>query len=147
MAELDTRPVRVSVRHSLPTERIPVNGGFVAVAKSFTVEATIDDPDVGPINVEIEVELAAGRANARSVKVATERDVSSTVLRKVPIRDLIAFGLRPALYRVDLTEGGLHPLVGPGGVGLDSAAIAAIKRLVGYLDDEVVGREDVEVTA
>jgi hypothetical protein len=146
MAERDTRPVKVNARWTWPGTRVPVDGGFV-VEEAFTVGATIDDPDVGSIEVEIEVEIAAGRANARSVKVATGRDVSSTVLRKVPIRELIAFGLRPALYRVDLAEGGLHPLVGPGGVGVDDAAIAAIKRLVGYLDDEVVGREDVEVTA
>jgi hypothetical protein len=111
-------------------------------------EATIHDADLGPIKVEIEVEIEGGRAYARSVKVATERDVSSTTLRKVPIRELIAFGLRPTLYRVDLTEKGatLVPLVGPGGAGLDDSAIGAIKQLVGYLDDDVIASDNVMVT-
>jgi hypothetical protein len=142
MAERD-RPVKDLRVHWNGKTRLPVDGGFV-VEQEFTVEGTILDPDVGPIDVEINVEVVSGRALARSVKISSADEVSSTVLRKVAIRELIAWGIRLALKRVNLTDGGLESLVGPGGSGFDDSALAAIKRLVGYLDDEVAGRQDVE---
>ena len=86
-------------------------------------------------------------ALAHSVKVTAEPDVSSTVLRKVPIRDLIAFGLRVAMFREgpEGQDGELRMLVGPGGIGVDDAAIAAIKKLVGYVDEDALDRDDVVV--
>lgn len=142
MAERD-RPVK-DLRVYLRTgTRVPVDGGF-AVDQEFGVAGTILDPDVGPIEVEIDVEVVSGRALARSVKVSSADEVSSTVLRKVAIRELIAWGLRPVLKRVNLTDGGLEPIVGEGGTGVDDAALAAIKRLVTYMDDETAGREDIE---
>lgn len=139
MPEMDTRPVSLSVRSSLGGSKIRLGGGHL-VEKSFTVAATIDDPDVGEIEVEIEVEIVRKRALAHSVKVTAEPDVSSTVLRKVPIRELIAFGLRPVLWRE--TEGGGMDLLVAAGVGIDDDAIAAIRRLVGYVDEEDIARRD-----
>jgi hypothetical protein len=104
----------------------------------FTMEGGYALPDTltaigesNDVRVEIAVELADGRAHAQSVTVSRPGGVSSTTLRLVPVRDIMAWALLISLMRIerDGSNVTLTPINDPG-----DAEVALIKQLVGYVE-------------
>lgn len=121
-------------------EAVHVGPGLVLPA-AFTVHASRPDDKLGTLSVEIEVEVAKDRARPRRVAVSTDRPsgVSSTTMQAVPIRDLVAVGVRLQMLRVTLlrpADGGRKPLteVEPITEATDEE-IETIRRLVGYVKE------------
>lgn len=91
-----------------------------------------DGPD--DVHVHIEVEVAEGKAKARSVTVRTDKPhgVGWTALSNVPVRDLVATGVRAALHRlVPEGEGRLVP-VRPDPVSDADVIVQIVRDSVGY---------------
>jgi hypothetical protein len=111
----------------------PLEGGY-ALPERFNLVAGIKDRTSDVIQVEIEVVVAEGRARARKVSVSSDRPlgVGSLTLRAVPIREMMAGGIRGYLHRVELDkEGGASvELVET----LDERAREVVQRLVGYVE-------------
>jgi hypothetical protein len=122
---------RVSAPLTFPKDwkLVPV-GDQYAVPEAFTAVATSDDA-----RAEVAVVVAAGRAHARSVTLMREPEVTSTTLRSLPVRDVMAWGLLLHLYRMELREGGAKftPVQDP-----SEDEIALIAKLVGYVNEESV---------
>jgi hypothetical protein len=135
----DDRTVETKGTYNLPQGRpVPVGDGF-ALPAIFRVDATIHDPDLGAIEVGIDVEVSDRRTRARQLSVRTERPggVSSTVLRAVPIRDLIANEARRLLMEVEFTDKGTAKIV-PVRETPDTvkAIVETVREVVGYVGVE-----------
>jgi hypothetical protein len=118
----------VTTRFGPGTAPVPAGEGF-AVQPRFTVAGKIDG-----FTVEIEVVIEGGPPKARARRVAVESDtprgVSSTNLRRVPIRDMVGDGLLSVLMRVELLEKGAKLTPAP----RDEATRRAVEALVGYIE-------------
>jgi hypothetical protein len=116
-----------------------------AIPQAFTVHALFAD-EQAPFTVSIDVVTdtrrgTAVRAWAERVVVATDREggVSSTVLRAVPIREVMAEGCLSVLHQVEITRAGraeFTPIRTEGKPNKE--AIGVVRRLVGYVRDVVV---------
>lgn len=118
------------VREGLLWDYVALDGGF-AIPRSFRMRAAWDDWEV-----EMAVEVSGGDARARSVTVMTSRPggVTSTMLRNVPIRDVVASGCRALLARLDIS--GKSAKISPiRDDAFDEEAVLALKKLVGWLGE------------
>jgi|GEM_PF-5660745 hypothetical protein len=85
------------------------------------------------LRVTVDVEIEDGHAIARRVEVSTDEPggVSSTLLRDVPVRGVMGWGVLGRLARVEIT-GKDATMVALGRKPTD-ADLAVVKRLVGYV--------------
>lgn len=118
-----------------PVEAAIVDG--FTLPSSFTAKAELDDGTV--VAVDIVVEQGRRQARSRRVSVETERPggVSSTTLRSVPIREVVAAGLTRAIRRVEISPDGAAVLREIDETDANVANVIA--RLVGYI--EVRGKD------
>jgi hypothetical protein len=116
-----------------PVEAAIVDG--FTLPSSFTANAELDDGTVVAVDIVVE----QGRARSRRVSVETDRPngVSSTTLRSVPIREVVAEGLKRAIRRVQVSPDGSAVLREIDETDADVANVIA--RLVGYI--EVRGKD------
>jgi hypothetical protein len=118
----------------------PVAEGYAIPRNIITVSASWPDRAV-----EVDVEVIGGRARTRRLTVSTDQPegVGSTMLREVPIRDVVASGLRALLARVEFkgTSAKIAPIRDD---QFDEADLAALKKLVGYDPDVIEGEVEVK---
>jgi hypothetical protein len=102
--------------------------GYV-LPRKLKAHATAPDGTVA----DVEVEVANGRARARSVTVATEKPggVGWTALAKVPIRNIVATACLDALFRVEVGDGEAMQLLPLRKADADDAR-QVVQGLVGY---------------
>lgn len=106
-----------------------LDGGY-AIPSGFTVTA-----ERGGLQVELRVAIASGRARTTHVAVSTDAGggVTSTTLRQVPIRDLVATGVRRLLCQVVPEASEATATIVPVRTW-GEAEVSATKQLVGYID-------------
>lgn len=129
-----SRPAVIEAKWNLlEPDFVFLDDGY-AIPRKFTVSAEFKDQ---PLTVAIDVEIEDKRARSRAVTVSTSRKngVSSTTLRAVPIRDLVATGCTQTLHKVESKTGTDFALAMPGPYGPEE--IEAVQRLVGYVDEVV----------
>jgi hypothetical protein len=116
-----------------PVEAAIVDG--FTLPSSFTANAELGDGTVVTVAIVVE----QGRARSRRVSVETERPggVTSTTLRSVPIREVVAAGLTRAIRRVAISPDGSAVLREIDAT--DADVVNVIARLVGYI--EVRGKD------
>lgn len=87
------------------------------------------------LQVELQVAIASGRARTTHVAVSTDAGggVTSTTLRQVPIRDLVATGVRRLLCQVVPEASEATATIVPVRTW-GEAEVSATKQLVGYID-------------
>jgi Family of unknown function (DUF5719) len=85
------------------------------------------------VQVHIDVEVVEGRARARSVTVRTDKPhgVGWTALSNVPVRDLVASGVRGALHRLVPEGEGRMVLKAPSEADAD-VVLQIVRDSVGY---------------
>ena len=142
----ETTPAAEVVGHEGVFVDVPERHAFAflddgyAVERVFTVHALRPDGEV-----VIDVEIEDKRARARRVSVSTDsiRGVSSTTLRSVPIRDIVATGITWVLHRIDsvaddsLKDGFNEPVYLSVQPDPQPADVEAVRRLVGYVEVKV----------
>lgn len=113
---------------------VPIAGGF-AIWPEFEVISTFTEKGRDPIGINVLVEVSKERARAKRVSVEREDGVSSTTLRGVPIRDVVATGVRRVLMRVELSSTGKGAKMTPVAEDFGPTELEAVKRIVGYIEE------------
>jgi hypothetical protein len=108
-----------------------LEGGF-AIPERFTVPA--ETPDWA---VEVVVEVRKGKARTRSITISTDapEGVTAAMIRRVPIREIVARGALNVLRRPQVEEDGTTKLK-PFMTGEEEQAYSVLDRVVRYVDVE-----------
>jgi hypothetical protein len=120
--------VRITTKTSSPPTML--DGGY-AIAATFSVRAETEELDL-----VAEVAVTDGKVRTTSLTVATNdtRGVTSTTLRSVAIRDIVAEGVYHELLRVVPSADGKSARMEPASRTWSEDDVLATKRLVGYVD-------------
>ena len=110
----------------LEAELTFVADGYM-LPRRFPADYTSDDG----VSVHIDVEVEDRQAVARRLTVESANGISSTMLRRVPVRDIVATGCLNELQRVDVHPDGVIELVGFGPDQVDEVR-EVIQGVVGY---------------
>jgi hypothetical protein len=122
--------VEVSVEH--PFGFIGLEDGW-AVPPSFTITARFAEAPI-PNTVEVDVVVEEG-ARPRASRVSISLDsgsVSSTTLRQIPVRELVAAGLFQVVAKVESNAAGTHKIAPPKDDDVEEVR-EVVKRAVGWL--------------
>jgi hypothetical protein len=108
-----------------------LDGGF-AIPAQFTVHA---EPEGGAWMADVVVEVSGGKARTRQLTVATDapEGVTSTIVRQVPIREIVAKGALNLLRRPRVAKDGTTKLA-PFTLPESEMAYAVLERVVGYVE-------------
>ena len=124
------KPVRTEWSYD-ERDREWLDGGY-AIPNRFTVHA---EPYEGDWKADVDVEVTGGKARTRRVAVATDapEGVTSTTVRRVPIREIVAKGALDLLRRNRVAKDGTTKLA-PFMMEEAETAYAVLERVVGYVE-------------
>jgi hypothetical protein len=130
---MPTRKGTVNTRAGLPgivEDPVFVDAGYVMPR---VIEGAVWDSGQG-VTAVVDIEIVDKRAIARRVEIDSTEGVSSTTLRKIPVRDVVATACLNELWKVGPDDGGAFAISKPGRADADEVR-RIVQALVGYNPD------------